>query len=184
MQYRYLGRPGLLVSRVRPGTMPLGMKDRDCDQETADQIVKANGIAQRQGWGRVISRCLAQMPGGEITVESNTGRGSTFAVTIRTGSLQGDDFASAGAGRRIASPGRNSTGHGFANAWSSSSRCVSNGQRKNTRRSDKTQIMNRSGVAVILLFGGRPRIGLRPRFVPRCEPFGRIVYTDVGEASC
>ena len=145
------------MSRVCPGTMPLGMKDWDCDQETADQIVKANGIAQRQGWGRVLSRCLAHdaWRRGAITGESNAERGSTFAVTICTGSLQGDDFASAGAGRRIASAGRNSTGHGFANAWSSSSRCVSNGQRKNTRRSDEMQIMNGSGVAVILLFGGR-----------------------------
>ena len=40
MQYRYLGRSGLLVSRVCLGTMTFGMKDWGCDQHTANELVK------------------------------------------------------------------------------------------------------------------------------------------------
>jgi aryl-alcohol dehydrogenase-like predicted oxidoreductase len=39
MHYRYLGRSGLLVSRICLGTMTFGMKDWGCDQETANRIV-------------------------------------------------------------------------------------------------------------------------------------------------
>ena len=41
MQYRYLGRSGLLVSRVCLGTMSFGMKDWGCDQKEANGIVSA-----------------------------------------------------------------------------------------------------------------------------------------------
>ena len=47
MQYRYLGRSGLLVSRVCLGTMTFGMKDWGCDQETADAMV--NGFVEIGG---------------------------------------------------------------------------------------------------------------------------------------
>ena len=47
MQYRYLGRSGLLVSRVCLGTMTFGMKDWGCDQETADAMV--NGFVEMGG---------------------------------------------------------------------------------------------------------------------------------------
>ncbi len=39
MQYRYLGRSGLLVSRICLGTMAFGMKDWGCDQATTTEIV-------------------------------------------------------------------------------------------------------------------------------------------------
>lgn len=39
MKYRYLGRSGLLVSRVCLGTMTFGMKNWGCDQGTADELV-------------------------------------------------------------------------------------------------------------------------------------------------
>jgi len=41
VQYRYLGRSGLLVSRVCLGTMTFGMKDWGCDQKEANGIVSA-----------------------------------------------------------------------------------------------------------------------------------------------
>jgi aryl-alcohol dehydrogenase-like predicted oxidoreductase len=41
MQYRYLGRSGLLVSRICLGTMTFGMKDWGCDQTEANRIVNA-----------------------------------------------------------------------------------------------------------------------------------------------
>ena len=40
MKYRYLGRSGLLVSRLCLGTMSFGMKDWGCDQQMADELVK------------------------------------------------------------------------------------------------------------------------------------------------
>ena len=39
MKYRYLGRSGLLVSRVGLGTMTFGMKDWGCDQETSTALL-------------------------------------------------------------------------------------------------------------------------------------------------
>ena len=47
MQYRYLGRSGLLVSRVCLGAMAFGMDDWGCDQETATEIV--NGFIDAGG---------------------------------------------------------------------------------------------------------------------------------------
>ena len=47
MQYRYLGRSGLLVSRVCLGAMAFGMKDWGCDQETATDMV--NGFVEDGG---------------------------------------------------------------------------------------------------------------------------------------
>lgn len=41
MKYRYLGRSGLLVSRICLGTMTFGNKDWGCDFDTARAIVKA-----------------------------------------------------------------------------------------------------------------------------------------------
>ena len=41
MKYRYLGRSGLLVSRVCLGTMTFGMKDWGCDAATATAITDA-----------------------------------------------------------------------------------------------------------------------------------------------
>ena len=41
MKYRYLGRSGLLVSRICLGTMTFGNKDWGCDLDTARAIVKA-----------------------------------------------------------------------------------------------------------------------------------------------
>ena len=40
MQYRYLGRSGLLVSRVCFGTMTFGMQDWGCDQDVANEMTK------------------------------------------------------------------------------------------------------------------------------------------------
>lgn len=47
MQYRYLGRSGLLVSRICLGTMTFGMKDWGCDQATANAMV--NGFVEAGG---------------------------------------------------------------------------------------------------------------------------------------
>ena len=41
MKYRYLGRSGLLVSRICLGTMTFGNKDWGCDLDTARAIVKS-----------------------------------------------------------------------------------------------------------------------------------------------
>ena len=41
MKYRYLGRSGLLVSRLCLGTMTFGNKDWGCDMDTSRAIVKA-----------------------------------------------------------------------------------------------------------------------------------------------
>ncbi|MEP7240868.1 MAG: aldo/keto reductase [Devosia sp.] len=41
MKYRYLGKSGLLVSRLCLGTMTFGNKDWGCDQETSNALVNA-----------------------------------------------------------------------------------------------------------------------------------------------
>ena len=41
MKYRYLGRSGLLVSRICLGTMTFGNKEWGCDLDVSRQIVKA-----------------------------------------------------------------------------------------------------------------------------------------------
>ena len=40
MKYRYLGRSGLLVSRLCLGTMTFGNAQWGCDQETATALVR------------------------------------------------------------------------------------------------------------------------------------------------
>jgi aryl-alcohol dehydrogenase-like predicted oxidoreductase len=39
MKYRYMGRTGLLVSRVCLGTMTFGAKDWGCDRKTSMQLI-------------------------------------------------------------------------------------------------------------------------------------------------
>ena len=39
MNYRYLGRSGLLVSRICLGTMNFGMKDWGCDKKVSSKIL-------------------------------------------------------------------------------------------------------------------------------------------------
>ena len=39
MKYRYLGKTGLLVSRISLGTMTFGAKDWGCDRNTATEII-------------------------------------------------------------------------------------------------------------------------------------------------
>src|SRR6056297_920145 len=41
MNYRYLGRSGLVVSRICLGTMTFGNEEWGCDQKTATDIVNA-----------------------------------------------------------------------------------------------------------------------------------------------
>ena len=60
------------------------------------------------GLGLAISKKLADMLGGDITIDSALGRGSTFTITIATGSLEGVPMIDLSGGvlvRRLAPPG-------------------------------------------------------------------------------
>jgi CheY-like chemotaxis protein/anti-sigma regulatory factor (Ser/Thr protein kinase) len=56
-------------------------------------FVQADASTAREfggtGLGLVISRHIAELLGGELTVQSDFGRGSTFAITLPTGDLDG-----------------------------------------------------------------------------------------------
>ncbi len=48
MKYRYLGRSGLLVSRLCLGTMTFGNPQWGCDQETSSALVRRFIEGRRQ----------------------------------------------------------------------------------------------------------------------------------------
>lgn len=50
------------------------------------------------GLGLAISRCLAEMMGGQISIESEIGKGSTFSFSLNTGPLEGVEFTNPAAG--------------------------------------------------------------------------------------
>ena len=50
MKYRYLGRSGLLVSRICLGTMTFGNKDWGCDLDTSRAIVESNMTVSLTAW--------------------------------------------------------------------------------------------------------------------------------------
>jgi CheY-like chemotaxis protein len=56
------------------------------------------------GLGLVISKRLAEMLGGDITVRSEPGKGSTFSVTIQTGDLEGVTLLDSPAATDAAAP--------------------------------------------------------------------------------
>jgi signal transduction histidine kinase/CheY-like chemotaxis protein/HPt (histidine-containing phosphotransfer) domain-containing protein len=73
----------------------IGMSE-DALENIFDPFVQADNTVTRRfggtGLGLAISRKFAQALGGDITVKSKIGKGSTFRVTLATGNLAGVDF--------------------------------------------------------------------------------------------
>ena len=68
----------------------------DALEHIFDPFVQADSTVTRRfggtGLGLAISRKFAQALGGDITVKSEIGKGSTFRVSLATGNLAGVDF--------------------------------------------------------------------------------------------
>ena len=63
--------------------------ERNTHKETPVVSEEYEGLRDCTGVPVVISRRLARMLGGDITVSSTPGKGSTFAITVATGPLEG-----------------------------------------------------------------------------------------------
>lgn len=94
MKYRYLGRSGLLVSRICLGTMTFGNRDWGCDQQTAsaivDRFVTAGGnfidTADMYSGGeseRMLGAAISGKPRDSLVIASKCWFGSGSAVTAR-----------------------------------------------------------------------------------------------------
>ena len=77
------------VSDTGPGIHAEDLKKIFLDYNQVD--TRANRKIEGTGLGLVITKRLAEMMGGEITVESEYGKGSTFSVYIRQG-FAGDEI--------------------------------------------------------------------------------------------
>jgi signal transduction histidine kinase/CheY-like chemotaxis protein len=84
--------PQLIIDITDTG---IGMSE-DTLKNIFDPFVQADNTVTRRfggtGLGLAISRKFAQALGGDITVKSEIGKGSTFRVSLATGSLTGVDF--------------------------------------------------------------------------------------------
>jgi signal transduction histidine kinase len=84
--------PQLMIDITDTG---IGMSE-EALKDIFDPFVQADSTVTRRfggtGLGLAISRRYAQALGGDITVKSEIGKGSTFKVSLATGNLDGVDF--------------------------------------------------------------------------------------------
>jgi signal transduction histidine kinase/CheY-like chemotaxis protein len=84
--------PRLIIDITDTG---IGMSE-EALEDIFDPFVQADSTVTRRfggtGLGLAISRKYAQALGGDITVKSEIGKGSTFRVSLATGNLTGVDF--------------------------------------------------------------------------------------------
>jgi signal transduction histidine kinase len=87
-----------LVVRVSDAGCGIAMTDLECVFQPFVQVdAKPTRAHEGTGLGLAISREMARGMGGDLTVASEVGRGSTFALTLACG--RGSDVADAPAGR-------------------------------------------------------------------------------------
>ena len=99
MKYRYLGRSGLLVSRLCLGTMTFGMKDWGCDLETSRAIVKAFVDAG----GNFIDTADAYSAGASETMLADIMKGYTrsdLVIATKSWFPSGDAVTARGSSRK------------------------------------------------------------------------------------
>ena len=77
MKYRYLGRSGLLVSRICLGTMTFGNKEWGCDQEGSSAIVQKLHRGRRQ-----LHRHRQQLLGRRVREDARRRAQGLIAATI------------------------------------------------------------------------------------------------------
>lgn len=94
MKYRYLGRSGLLVSRLCLGTMTFGNKDWGCDQDESNAIVRhfieggGNFIDTADGYSggdseRMLGKAIAHFDRDDLVLATKCWFPSGKAVTAR-----------------------------------------------------------------------------------------------------
>lgn len=99
MKYRYLGRSGLLVSRLCLGTMTFGMKDWGCDLETSRAIVKAFA----DGGGNFLDTADAYSAGESERMIAEIMKGyrrSDFVIATKSWFPTGDAATARGSSRK------------------------------------------------------------------------------------
>lgn len=132
------------------------------------------------GLGLDISRRLARMLGGEITVRSTPGRGSTFSVEVSTGPLAGVPMVSqlSGAGAvRAARPG-GAAGPGSGNGSARALRVLLAEDGEDNERLIRHHL-EREGMQVSSARTGRAAVDLALAARRRGEPFD-VILMDLG----
>ena len=90
-----------LIFEVKDTGVGIAPEQLETIFEPFQQVGETGRQAEGTGLGMAISRKLVQLMGGELSVESTSGRGSTFRVTVSLPEAAIDDTSTTGRNRKI-----------------------------------------------------------------------------------